>query len=166
MLAILLLAFGVLSRLWFHVPNFTPVLALALFGGVYLSPRRALLMPLLLMIASDLLIGLHDTILFTWGSVVLISALGLYLRGRKSSKNIVLASVASAVIFFVISNFGAWIMMYPKTWAGVAECFWAAVPFFRWTLLSTLIYSVALFYGYEVLAERIAKTRFAKALLS
>ncbi|MCC6758974.1 MAG: hypothetical protein IT395_05060 [Candidatus Omnitrophica bacterium] len=166
MLAILLLFFGVLSRLWFHVPNFTPVLALALFGGVYLSPRRALLMPLVLMIASDLLIGLHDTILFTWGSVVLISALGLYLRGRKSSKNIVLASLASAVIFFVISNFGAWIMMYPKTWAGVAECFWAAVPFFRWTLLSTLIYSVALFYGYEVLAERIAKTRFAKALLS
>ena len=123
-------------------------------------------MPLVLMIASDLVIRLHDTILFTWGSVVLISALGLYLRGRKSSKNIVLASLASAVIFFVISNFGAWIMMYPKTWAGVAECFWAAVPFFRWTLLSTLIYSVALFYGYEVLAERIAKTRFAKALLS
>lgn len=166
MLATLLLFFGVISRLLFHVPNFTPVLALALFGGVYLSPRRALIMPLFLMIASDLLIGLHDTILFTWGSVVLISALGLYLRGRKSNKNIVLASIASAVLFFVVTNFGAWIMMYPKTWAGVQECFWAAVPFFRWTLLSTLIYSLVLFYGYEVLAQRIAKTRFSKALLS
>ena len=166
MLAVLLLCFGVLSRLIFHVPNFTPILALALFGGVYLNRKNALLMPLILMMISDLLIGLHDTIFFTWTSVLLVSMLGLYLRNRKSFKNIILASLASAVLFFVVTNFGAWLMMYPKTWAGVAECFWLAVPFFRWTLLSTLIYSVVLFYGYEFAAQRIVKTRLAKALLS
>jgi len=165
-LVFLLLFFGILSRLVFHVPNFTPILALALFGGVYLSPRRALLMPLVLMIITDLLIGFHDTILFTWGSVLLISALGIFLRSRRTYPNIVLASLASAVLFFVITNFGAWLMMYPKTWAGIQECFWLAVPFFRSTLLSTLVYSVVFFYGYDVLAQRIAKTRFAKVLLS
>lgn len=166
MLAFLLLTFGIMSRLVFHVPNFTPVLALALFGGVYLSYRRALLMPLFLMILSDLAIGLHDTIFFTWGSIVVISALGLYLRSRKNVRNVLLYSMASAIIFFVVTNFGAWVMMYPKTWAGLQECFTLALPFFRWTLLSTVIYSAVLFGGYEILAQWVAKTRWAKVLLS
>lgn len=166
MLAILLLMFGVFSRLICHVPNFTPVLALALFGGVYLSSRRAIAMPLALMMFSDLLIGLHDTILFTWGSILLISVLGLLLRHRKTPQNIIFGSLGSAVLFFVITNLGAWLTMYPQTWGGLQQCFWAAVPFFRWTLLSTLIYSAVLFFGYDALVQWISRTRYAKVLLS
>ncbi len=164
MLAFVLLFAGIASRLVVHMPNFTPVLALALFGGVYLSSRRAVSMPLVLMVVSDLLIGLHDTILFTWSSVLLISLLGLFLRSRKSFSNIALTAALSAVLFFVITNFGAWLMMYPKTLLGLQQCFWAAVPFFRDTLLSTLIYSAVLFGGYEALALWIAKTRWAGIL--
>lgn len=166
MLVIGLLILGIMSRVVIHVPNFTPVLALALFGGVYLSTRRALVMPVLLMVISDLLIGLHDTILFTWSSIILVSILGMYLRSRKTSLNIALGALTSAVLFFVITNLGAWIAMYPKSLLGLQECFWAAVPFFRSTLISTLVYSAVLFGGYELLASWIQKTRWSKILLS
>ncbi len=164
MLAFALLFLGVASRLLVHLPNFTPVLALALFGGVYLSPRRAIVMPLVMMMLSDLVIGLHDTIFFTWGSVLLISILGLILRSRKSILNVAWMASVSAVLFFVITNLGAWLMMYPKTFLGLQQCFVAAVPFFRDTLLSTLIYSAILFGGYEILAQWIIKTRWAAIL--
>ncbi len=164
MLAFALLFLGIASRLVVHLPNFTPVLALALFGGVYLSPRRAIFVPLAMMIVSDLLIGLHDTILFTWGSVLLISFLGLFLRLRKNFGNVALTAVAASVLFFIVTNFGAWLAMYPKTFLGLQQCFWAAVPFFRDTLLSTLIYTTVLFGGYEVLARFFVKTRWAGIL--
>ncbi len=160
MLALCLLFLGVASRLIIHVPNFTPVLALALFGGVYLTTRRALLLPLAMMIVSDLIIGLHDTIAFTWSSILLISILGIYLRSQKSFKNIALTSFLAAILFFIVTNLGAWFMMYPKTVLGLQQCFLAAVPFFRDTLLSTLLYSAVLFGGYEMLAQRIIKTRW------
>ncbi|MCB9757552.1 MAG: hypothetical protein H6753_03900 [Candidatus Omnitrophica bacterium] len=164
MLALFLLILGIASRLVIHVPNFTPVLALALFGGVYLSPRRAVVMPLALMMISDLLIGGHNTIFFTWGSVALISLLGLVIRSRKNFYNIAAMAVLSAILFFVVTNIGAWLMMYPKTVAGLQMCFLAAVPFFRDTLVSTLVYSFVLFGGYEMLAQRVAKTRWASIL--
>jgi hypothetical protein len=164
MLALFLLILGIASRLVIHVPNFTPVLALALFGGVYLSPRRAVVMPLVLMMVSDLVIGGHNTILFTWGSVALISLLGFSIRSRKSFRNIAGMSVLSAILFFVVTNIGVWLMMYPQTASGLQLCFLAAVPFFRDTLVSTLVYSFALFTGYEMLAQWVAKTRWASIL--
>lgn len=164
MLAFALLFLGIASRLVVHLPNFTPVLALALFGGFYLSPRRAMFMPLVMMMLSDLLIGLHETILFTWGSVLLISFLGLLLRSRKNFGNVALAATAASVLFFIVTNFGAWLAMYPKTSLGLQQCFVAALPFFRNTLLSTLIYCAVLFGGYEVLARFLVKTRWAGIL--
>ncbi len=164
MLALFLLILGIASRLVIHVPNFTPVLALALFGGVYLSPRRAVVMPLVLMMVSDLLIGGHNTIFFTWGSVALISLLGLLIRSRKNFRNIAGMSILSAILFFVVTNIGVWLMMYPKTVIGLQMCFLAALPFFRDTLVSTLVYSFVLFGGYELLAQWVAKTRWASIL--
>ena len=73
MLPISLIFLGIFSRLIVHVPNYTPVLAVALFGGVYLNKRYAIVVPLLLMIASDLILGLHNTIGFTWGDFVVKS---------------------------------------------------------------------------------------------
>ncbi len=164
MLAVALLILGIASRLVIHMPNFTPVLALALFGGVYLSSRRAVLMPLALMILSDLLIGLHNTIFFTWSSIVMISLLGMYLRSRKNFKNISLAAFSSAVLFFLITNLGAWVTMYPKNLLGLEACFLAALPFFRDTLVSTLIYSAVLFGSYEMAAQWVVRTRWARIL--
>ncbi|MBP9853728.1 MAG: hypothetical protein KBD53_02540 [Candidatus Omnitrophica bacterium] len=166
MLPILLIVLGVLSRVFMHFWNFTPILAIALFAGFYLSRRNAFIVPLITMIISDVILGFHDTIFFTWGTILLISWIGLRLRENKSVKTVAFASVGSAIIFFIITNFAVWLVsgMYPKNWAGLTECYIAAIPYFRGTLLSTIIYTAVLFGGYEFLAARLKHTRLAKAL--
>ena len=106
MLGLFLLVFGVVMRLVVHPANFTPVLALVLFGGVYLDKKYALLLPLFLMMASDVILGVHDMLLFTWGSMFLVSVLGLWLREHHDWRHVTGASLASAVLFYVVTNFG------------------------------------------------------------
>ena len=167
MLAIILLICGIALRFIPPAPNFTPVTAIALFGGFYLSKKHAVLLPLSLMILSDIFIGLHDTILFTWGSFVLIAAIGLWVKQRKSPAIILGASILSSVVFFLITNFGAWLSpLYPNTWEGFINCYTLAIPFFRTTLASSLLYSVVLFGSYELIAAWAKRTRFARVLLS
>ena len=166
MLAIIILLIGILSRFIYHTPNFTPVLALALFGGTYLKKKYALLVPLSLMIVSDLLIGMHELILFTWGSVALIAAMGLWLRRHKTVYGIAGCSVAAALGFFLITNIGAWLVMYPLTIEGLRNCYVAAIPFYRQTFFSTLVYSAGLFGLYELIAVYVRKTRYADWLLA
>ncbi|MFH1360105.1 MAG: DUF6580 family putative transport protein [Candidatus Omnitrophota bacterium] len=167
MLAIILLVFGVLTRLIVHEPNFTPILAVALFSGVYLNKRYAVILPVALMILADLFLGLHETILYTWGSMAIIAALGLWIKTRKSFALIFGGSIASAVLFFIVTNFGVWLTgLYPNTLAGLIQCFSLAIPFFRNTLVSTLVYSTALFGLYEYIALRVKDTRLAHALLT
>ena len=165
-LAFGLLVLGVLARFLPHAPNFTPVLALALFGGVYLKRSHALFLPLALMMISDLFLGLHPVIPFTWGSLLLISCIGLWIRKSQTLTRVAAGSLASAVLFFALTNFGCWLAYYPQTWEGFLSCYVLAVPFFRGTLVSTLLYTVILFAGYEFLADRIKKTRLAFVLLN
>ena len=164
-LALGILAIGVLARFMPHAPNFTPVLALALFGGVYLKRSQAILVPLALMMVTDLFLGTYPSMPFTWVSILLVSAIGLLVRKAPGIKNTLIGSVGSAVVFFIVSNFGVWLLWYPHTMEGFLACYALAVPFFRGTLVSTLLYSVVLFGAYEVLASQIRKTRLAPVLI-
>ena len=166
MLAVGILLFGIGSRLIVHAPNFTPVIALALFGGVYLTRRQALWVPMALMALTDLFLGFHAVIPFTWGSMLLISGIGFWVRGRKNAATILGASLFSAILFFAMTNFGAWLTMYPHTAQGLSQCYIAAILFFRNTLASTLVYSVVLFGLYEIIARRVRNTRLAHILLT
>ncbi|MEW5894661.1 MAG: DUF6580 family putative transport protein [Candidatus Omnitrophota bacterium] len=161
MLAVALLVLGILSRFFIHAPNYTPVIALALFGGMYLRKEESLWMPLALMAISDLVLGLHQVMVFTWGSVLLISLLGMWQKEKKGVLPLAAKSLAAPVLFFILTNFGCWLVMYPLTFEGFIRCYVAAIPFFRNTLASTIIYSLVLFGAYELIALRVKGTRFA-----
>lgn len=165
-LAIGLLIIGILSRFLPHAENFTPVLAIALFGGVYLRRSQALWLPLALMAASDLVIGLHATIPFTWGSIVLCSLIGLWVRQRVTPVRILGGAFLSAVLFFIVTNFGSWLLYYAPTWDGLVACYTLAIPFFRMSLASTLCYSVVLFGIYEIVSRKVRDSRLAPVLLN
>ena len=102
-----------LSRLLPHPPNFTPIAAMALFGGAYfVNKRTAFAVPLLALVVSD--IGLTFTMgyeFFTtmriviYGCFAVITMIGFLLRSRVKVLNVVLASLSGAVLFFVITNF-------------------------------------------------------------
>ena len=166
MLAIILVAVGILLRFAPHPANFTPVAAIAIFGGAYLNKKYAILIPLVLMVVSDSLIGTHNVMLFTWGGFILSAFLGFWVKKRKSALRVFSAGLASSVIFYLVSNFGVWIMgWYPLTLSGLANCYIMGLPFLRDFTLSTILYAAAFFGIYEFVARLARNTKLAKVLL-
>lgn len=149
-----LIGFAALARLIPHPPNFTPVGAMALFGGACLADRRlALLLPLAALFLSDLFIGLHVLIPVVYGSFALNVLLGRWLRSRRTVANTAAVTLAGSIQFFVVTNFACWLLYYPHTVEGFAACYVAAVPFFQNTLLGDAVFATALF-GALAFAER------------
>jgi len=143
---------GAVLRLVPHYPNFTPIAAMALFGGAYFTNKKlAVIVPFSAMLLSDLVLGYHTTFLAVYISFALIVAIGFTLRNKKKVSNILAASVASSVLFFVITNFAFWATgeLYPMNITGLAECFTAAIPFFSSTLLGDLFYTGVFFGAFE-----------------
>lgn len=164
--ALVLILFAAFSRLIPHAPNFTPVISTALFAGAYLQKRFAFLVPVAAMLMSDIVIGFYSpgSMTFVYGSLLLIVALGLTMSNKASVTRIAGLSLVGAVLFFVLTNFGVWLVpgsMYPKTLAGLIECYVMAIPFFGNTLLSTLVYSAAMFGAYEAAERFVFKPREA-----
>lgn len=141
----LIILFGLLTRFIPHPPNFTPIIAMVLFGSVYLENKKlAILIPLTIMILSDYFLGYGLVSLWVYGSLGLVSLLG-YITRKSNITNMLLASV----IFFIVTNFGVWLMGYPKTLDGFILCYTLAIPFFTNTLISTILYSVVFNFMYK-----------------
>jgi hypothetical protein len=167
MLAISLIVIGILLRFVPHAPNFTPVAAIALFSGVYLNKKYAVLVPLSLMMISDLFVGMHNVLLFTWGSFILTTFLGFWVKKHKRVSAIVSMSVFSSLLFYVVSNFGVWIMgWYPRNIKGLIDCYIMALPFLRDFTIATLSYTVVFFGAYELVRRLVKDLKFAKILLT
>ncbi len=166
MLAYALIILGFFVRLIPHVPNTAPVAAIAIFAGAYLDKRLVPWVPLVIMMASDLIIGLHDVVLYTWGAFILIGFMGMWLKGRKTPANIFFATVGSALVFFMISNFGVWLTWYPHTWRGLTDCYIKALPFLRNTLAGNLLFAFLLFGSYELARRMVENARFRKVLFA
>ena len=165
MLGLFLLVFGVVMRLIVHPANFTPTLALILFGAVYCNKRYAFLLPLFLMMFTDIILGVHALILFTWGSMILVGFIGLRLRERHDWAHLAIASLSSSVLFYIITNFGVWLLgYYPMNLTGLVDCYVMAIPFFRAMLASTFVYSFIFFGVYQLIAMRVKNTRYAHIL--
>ena len=146
-IAIGLVLMIVLSRLIPHPPNFTPVLAAALFCGVlYARPSHALLIPLLGMAAGDLVLGLHDQIWAVYLAVALCVGLGRWMLNPPGVLTTVAAGVSGSVLFFLLTNLAVWLQgdLYPLTATGLLACYVAAIPFFHHTLIATLLFGIAL----------------------
>lgn len=151
-----LIAAAAASRLLPHPPNVAPIAAMALFGGARLDGRRtAFAVPLAAMLLSDLAIGFHVVQPVVYALFAATVALGRLLRGRRGAAPIAAATLLASILFFAGSNLAVWLLqpLYPRTAAGLLECFAAALPFFRNTLLGDAAYAAALFGG-MALAER------------
>lgn len=149
-LATVLIVLAVVSRVMPHPANFAPIAAVALFGGAVLPRKWALSLPLIAMIVSDLIIGLHPLIFFTWGSFALIAvASNMFIKNIKPL-TVITASLSASVFFYLVTNFAVWMegRLYPLTISGLGQSYYNAIPFFRNTLLGDLVFSAALFGAY------------------
>ncbi len=153
-------------RLAPHPPNFTPIDAMALFSGAYLGRRAlAFFAPLGALLLSDALLGFYSGMQFQYLSVGLIVVLGWLVLSRTSVVRLGLAAVASSVLFFVISNFGTWLVsgLYPHTLGGLLSCYIAAIPFYANTLAGDLFYVALLFGGFRVAELLVPKLASGEA---
>lgn len=177
LLLIGLIVLAALSRLLPHPPNVSPVEAIALFGGAYFGRRwLALLVPVLAMLLSDFALGwmkggiyadyfLGASFLTVYACIVLSAVLGFALRGRVSTLRVGGFALLGSVLFFLVTNFGAWLgsPMYPQDAAGLAAAYVAGIPFFQNTVLGTLLYSALLFGSFALLRERHPALRLQTA---
>ncbi|MEO6155909.1 MAG: DUF6580 family putative transport protein [Thermomonas sp.] len=168
-----LIFIAALSRVLPHPPNFSPIEAVALFGGAYFVKRHwALLVPLMAMFLSDMVLGVlrggmyfdyftSAGYLLVYACIALSTLLGFGLRGKVGASRVLSYSLAGSMLFFVVTNFGAWLSdpAYSKTVAGLTAAYVAGVPFFQWTVLGTLFYAALLFGGFQLLRSRLPALR-------
>jgi hypothetical protein len=145
-------------RLAPHPWNFTPVGAIALFSGAMVRDRRlAFLVPMLVMFATDLIIGFNKLSPLVYASFLLSVLIGRFLNQKRNLLRIGGATFLGALQFFLITNFGVWAFLdsYPHTGTGLAACYIAGLPLFWNTLAGDAVYATVLFGGF-FLAERLA----------
>ena len=164
-----------LSRLLPHPPNFSPIEAVALFGGAYFAQRAwAIVVPLIAMAISDGVLALVNGGIYLdyfvnahfvsiYACIVLSTLIGFGLRGRVNGTRVLGYSLGGSVLFFLLTNFAVWATanptLAPACGAGLGACYVAGLPFFQWTLLGTLFYSAILFGGFALLRARIPQLR-------
>lgn len=140
---------GVMMRLIPHWPNFTPIAAIALFGGTFLKRKDlAFLVPVAAMLVSDLIIGFHTTMLPVYLSFIAIVAFGLILQKRLTVINTLSASLGASILFYLVTNFASWtsgFMPYPMNAAGLMQSYIAGLPFLFNGILGDLFYTSVLF---------------------
>ena len=146
--AALIVAIAALTRLLPHLPNFSPIMAIAIFGGLSFQSRWASYgIPLLAMLASDIILGFHALMPIVYGSFLIITFFSRTLRFSKPWQTVLTQGFVSALFFFATTNFGVWAFtsLYPRTGSGLLACFVAATPFFRYSLLANFVYLPLMF---------------------
>ncbi len=147
LLFVVLFIAGALLRLLPHGANFVPLGAIALVSGSYFSKKYAWILPISIMLTTDIIFGSHPTMIWVYGSYILITLLGSTINNKRTLLRIIPTSIISSVLFFAITNFGVWATtsMYTKDLHGLVQCFTLAIPFFRNTLVSDFLFSLTLF---------------------
>jgi hypothetical protein len=176
-LFILILACA-LYRVWDSRPmGFAPQIAMALFAGSVSKDKRfAFLFPVLSLFISDLLYQfLYSQGLSTikgfysgqWQNYLLIASItviGFFINKNRISQ-IFIGSLAGAIYFFLISNLLVWIgggwdinnQPYPRSFSGLMLCYSEALPFFKWSVLSTLLFNGVFFGSFYLLGKSVLK---------
>ena len=163
--AIAVILFAILLRLLPHPPNVAPITAMAIFGGVYIDKKYALIVPLVALFLSDIFIGFHDTMLFVYGSFLISGLIGLWLKRYKNKLHVIGGTFLASFLFYLITNFGVWLVssMYSKTLYGLIESYTLALPFYRNTLIGDFLYVGLFFVSYELINRYLSISSNKKA---
>jgi hypothetical protein len=117
---------SILSRLVPHLPNMTTVGAMSIFSGAKLGGKKAWIITLVTLLVTDLVKGWHSTMWATYGAFLIAALIGKFVAKNGNAVKITGAVLFSGVLFFILTNFAVWLSpnyMYPKTWAGLMDCY-------------------------------------------
>ena len=157
-----------------HEANFSPIAGLAIFGGFMFGKRKEFfLVTILALFVSDFVLNnfVHPEyfpdreglVIFApymtgvYLSIIIMVLFARIILKRFNYLKLIITSLGSSLIFYLITNFVYLYStsMYPHNFAGMIESYIAAVPFFRTSLVSDLIFSIAIFGIYHLVSSRI-----------
>jgi len=171
-LSLSLIGIGVILRIVYQIPNFSPIVGIALFTTAIFGFKKALYVSLISMLISDVVLGVQSQMgLITFMSFQPISYLTilgiLFLSRALYSKEITMSKililpVVSSTLFFIITNFVVWLDlygwgMYTKDLQGLIQCYMMAIPFYRMSFLSDLIFSGSMFGAYYLVSTKVMR---------
>ena len=173
-----LIILAAFSRIIPHMPNFSPLGAIGVFGVAHFSKKwLGVLIPITATWLSDLFINnviyakyttsfvwFYDGFYWQYGSYILIAIAAIFIVKKVNVQNVFTGALASSAIFFLISNFGVWISStsYPHTFSGLMTCYAAGIPFIKGTILGDLFYAAILFGSYAFAQYKVPALAVAK----
>lgn len=145
-----------------HTPmaNFTPIGAMALFGGCYFADKwKAYLVPLATLWLTDMVLNtmyfhqftpFYSGFYWVYGTFALMVLVGTFIK-KVNFGSIITAAIVAALVHYVVTDLGTWLdgRMYPLTKAGFIECYVAAIPFLKNMLIANLVFGGAMFGMFE-----------------
>jgi hypothetical protein len=158
--------FRLLSFKYKELSNFTPVGAIALFGGAYFTDKwKAYLVPLVTLFLSDILVNYLYTskwVLWYSGSewVYLSFAIIVFVGSlikKANVLNVFLASLVAVLIHWLLTDLPG--TLYPHTLAGYGQSLVAAIPFERNMLFGDIVFCAVLFGGFELAKSKYTVLR-------
>lgn len=171
---ILIVAF---SRLLIHIPNFSPVAAMGLFGAAYFSKRYlAFLVPFVGLFLSNLFLNnvvyaqyfdgftlFVPSDIYVYSAFAIVILIGSGLLKKVNLINVIGSSLLASIVFFLVTNVSSFLTLpiYPKNVTGLIGAYTAGIPFFKYTLVGDLLFVGVLFGGYEL----IKRTYFTKSVV-
>ena len=158
LLIVVLMLLAAFSRLMPHPANFTAIMAIALFGGAkFKNPSLAIVVPLIVMLITDVFIGFYSLMPIIYGCIVVTALIGTYISRRSSPMMILIGSVLASTLFFLATNAGVWYHnpQFAPTFSGLVLCYDFALPFFKNQLLGDLFFNLVLFGSFYLAKTRI-----------
>jgi len=145
--ATFLIIFGGAGRmLLLGLPNVETLTISALLAGSMLGGMYSVLVPLGIVVLTDVLIGNNSILFFTWSAWIVIGTFGLAARKNKKTKiNFVIKmtglGLASSLFFYIYTNFGVWLLwpLYTHDISGLIQCYLMGLPFLRMSIIGNLI---------------------------
>lgn len=175
----LIVVLSAFSRLIPHMPNFSPLGAIGLFGAAHFSKRwQSFLIPIAATWISDLFINnviyaqyypsftwFYEGFYWQYGTYLLITLVALFIFKKVNTQRVLFGALTSTVLFFLITNLGCFFgnPTYPQNFGGLMACYVVAIPFLKGTLLGDLFYSGLLFGSFALLQQQFTILRPASS---
>jgi len=145
--ALTFIIFGVICRIILQgimMDLFFVIAVVSLLTGLLLGGYYTFIVPISIMIITDLIIGNNIIFLFTWSGFVILAIIGYLLKSKqyltiKKAPIIIGSGIAGIIIYDIWTNFGCWLGWYPQTFEGLITCYTMAIPFTLWHLITTTI---------------------------
>jgi hypothetical protein len=174
-IAVLLILLAAISRVVMYPHNFSPMIGMALFAGATFTDKKlAFILPIFSMLLSDIMFEVFNIApgFWGWGQLVgygifaLITIFAFTLK-KVNVINVIGYSIVSSILFFILSNLSFFLIdnpiyhTYSQNFSGFINCYIAALPFFKTSLIADMVYSGVLFVAYYYIQNFAVKKSLA-----